>query len=99
MSKAFERFSKDLAKGESRRKVFGRLFAGLAVAAGIQRSASAEDDEDEGACHRVCRQQAEALYDACIAKSAQCPSGQCGEFYLNGRQIPPAVFVCTPLHK
>lgn len=92
MSKLIDELSKNLASGMSRRRAFGRCFAGIGMAAGALLTGKQAFATGNNTCVAFCKAQELPGRDfgACVAASAQCPHGQCA-FMTNGGS-----FICAP---
>jgi hypothetical protein len=105
MSKSFERFSKDLAAGMSRRKAFQRFLGGLGAgaAAVLSGGRAFAGGPDMDVCIDFCRiftGGGGRLFGQCVSESAQCPEGFCARpMRVNGGfAFGSAVnWVCVPV--
>jgi hypothetical protein len=91
MSKLIDELSKNLASGMSRRRAFGRCFAGIGMAAGAL--LTGKKAFANTTCAAFCA--AHGLHGrdfaACVSASAQCPPGHCA-FVANGGSA-----TCVPI--
>jgi hypothetical protein len=92
MSKLIDELSKNLASGMSRRRAFGRCFAGIGMAAGALLTGK-KAFASGTICLAFCQAQEVQGRDfgACVGASAHCPPGSCA-FVTNGGS-----FVCAPV--
>jgi hypothetical protein len=93
MSKLIDELSKNLASGMSRRRAFGRCFAGIGVAAGALLTGKKAFAAGNSICAAFCAGQHLRGRDfaACVAASAECPAGNCA-LVMNGGSP-----VCVPV--
>jgi hypothetical protein len=90
MSKHIDELSKNLAGGMSRRRAFGRFFAGAAAAVFLGKKALASGNN---VCVAFCRAQGLSGQDfgKCVSASAHCPDGECAVVANSGQ------FICCPV--
>jgi len=90
MSKQLESLFKDLASGMSRRAALRRFFAGLGGAAAIALTGGglAASRKNDDVCAEFCEINHNSGWDSfqgqvqeCIARSKQCPDGQCAVMF------------------
>jgi hypothetical protein len=83
MSKLIDELSKNLASGMSRRRAFGRCFAGIGMAAGALLTGKKAFANTTCAAFCAAQELQGRDFAACVAASAHCPPGHCA-FMTNG---------------